>query len=174
LTSGGKTNKEGNKKMNNTDNEFMGAPKYPAIKFPEVGALYQGQLIEISKRQAYDPDTDKPLTWENGDPMYVFIWKVVDKSGEIGNLWVKGHMFSALREACEAAGVTNNADLVGATVHLKHNALGEKKKPTHNPPKLFQAKVTLMDKGEQAAFIKQFTGSQQETGGGEYDPFPEG
>lgn len=157
--------------MNNTDNEFMGAPKYPAFKFGEVGATYKGRVIDISKRQAYDPDTEEPLTWKNGDPVYVFIWNVVNEAGERENLWVKGHMFTALREACEAAGVKCNADLVGATVVLQHHELGEKKKPTHNPPKLFKAKVTLMDKDKRAAFLNENTNAGQDVD--EHDPFGE-
>jgi hypothetical protein len=162
--------------MNNTDNEFMGSPKYPAIKFPELDASYKGRLIEISKRQAYDPDTEEPMTWKNGDPMYVFIWKVVNEAGEIANIWVKGHLFSALREACEKAGVTSNTDLVGALVQVKHHAVGEKKKPTHSPPKLFQAKVTLMEPAERAKFAASHSRPTDEpndmtAANDEHDPF---
>lgn len=161
-----------------TDSGFL-SESYPAIKFPEIGSAYKGQLISITKLSDTDPASGAVKTWPNGEPKHVFVWRVVDKEGEVANIWARGNLVKVLRDACKAAGVKSEADLVGATVQIKHHALGEKKSAAFNAPKLFQAKITLLDDdAKREAFKAAFTEASEApvansaaTDDEDYDPF---
>jgi hypothetical protein len=55
----------------------------------------------------------------------------------IGNLWARGNMVKAIREAAQAIGAST---MVGTKLTVKYTGDGEKKKG-FNAPKLYKAKV---------------------------------
>ena len=87
--------------------EFMestsGGPKLPALKFAKVGDTHTGTVTEVTKLQDKDP-AGNVKTYDNGDPRWVFVFTLDTPTGA-SNLWVRGQMVKAIREAAEKAGV---------------------------------------------------------------------
>ena len=120
--------------------EFMestsGGPKLPALKFAKVGDTHTGTITEVTKLQDKDP-AGNVKTYDNGDPRWVFVFTLDTPTGA-SNLWVRGQMVKAIREAAEKAGVKT---LVGSTLSVRYTGDGEKKSAAFNAPKLYAAKV---------------------------------
>jgi len=120
--------------------EFMestsGGPKLPALKFAKVGDTHTGVVTEVTKLQDKDP-TGNVKTYDNGDPRWVFVFTLDTPTGA-SNLWVRGQMVKAIREAAEKASVKT---LVGSTLSVRYTGDGEKKSAAFNAPKLYAAKV---------------------------------
>jgi hypothetical protein len=109
--------------------------KYPALKFENVGDTHTGKVIEVKKLEDRDPQGEVK-TWPNGDVRYVFVFTVSTADG-FGNIWARGNMVKAIREAATASGATT---MVGTKLTVKYTGDGEKKKGM-NAPKLYKAKV---------------------------------
>ena len=109
--------------------------KYPALKFENVGDTHTGKVIEVKKLEDRDPQGEVK-TWPNGDVRYVFVFTVSTADG-FGNIWSRGNMVKAIREAATASGATT---MVGTKLTVKYTGDGEKKKGM-NAPKLYKAKV---------------------------------
>ena len=112
-----------------------GGSKYPALKFENVNDTHSGTVIEVKKLEDRDP-SGTVKTWDNGDVRYVFVFTLNTADG-IGNLWARGNMVKAIREAAQAIGATT---MVGTKLTVKYTGDGEKKKG-FNAPKLYKAKV---------------------------------
>ena len=112
-----------------------GGSKYPALKFENVNDTHTGRVVEVKKLEDRDPDGNVK-TWPNGDTRFVFVF-TVENNGEFGNIWARGNMVKAIREAAQAAGLST---MIGANLTVKYSGDGEKKKG-FNAPKLFAAKV---------------------------------
>ena len=114
-----------------------GGPKLPSLKFEKIGDVHTGIVTDVKKLEDRDPAGAKK-TWPNGDPRFVYVLTMTtEKDGE-ANLWARGAMITAIREAAKTIGVT---ELVGKKVSIKYTADGEKKSAGFNAPKLFAAKV---------------------------------
>lgn len=120
--------------------EFMqstsGGPKLPALKFAKIGDTHTGVVTEVTKLQDKDP-AGNLKTYDNGDPRWVFVFTLDQQTGP-ANLWVRGQMTKAIREAAEKAGVST---LVGCTLSVRYTGDGEKKSAAFNAPKQYAAKV---------------------------------
>ena len=129
--------------------EFMestaGGPKLPALKFAKVGDTHTGVVTEVTKLQDKDP-TGNVKTYDNGDPRWVFVFTLETQIGA-SNLWVRGQMVKAIREAAEKASVST---LVGSTLSVRYTGDGEKKSAAFNAPKLYAAKVDAPVKDDSA------------------------
>ena len=129
--------------------EFMestaGGPKLPALKFVKVGDTHTGVVTEVTKLQDKDP-TGNVKTYDNGDPRWVFVFTLETQIGA-SNLWVRGQMVKAIREAAEKASVST---LVGSTLSVRYTGDGEKKSAAFNAPKLYAAKVDAPVKDDSA------------------------
>jgi hypothetical protein len=68
---------------------------------------------------------------------WVFVFTLDTPTGA-SNLWVRGQMVKAIREAAEKASVKT---LVGSTLSVRYTGDGEKKSAAFNAPKLYAAKV---------------------------------
>jgi hypothetical protein len=112
-----------------------GGSKYPALKFENVNDIHTGRVVEVKKLEDRDPDGNVK-TWPNGDTRFVFVF-TVENNGEFGNIWARGNMVKAIREAAQAAGLST---MIGANLTVKYSGDGEKKKG-FNAPKLYKAKV---------------------------------
>jgi hypothetical protein len=112
-----------------------GGSKYPALKFENVNDTHTGTVIEVKKLEDRDP-SGTVKTWDNGDVRYVFVFTMNTADG-ISNLWARGGMVKAIREAAQAIGATT---MVGTKLTVKYTGDGEKKKG-FNAPKLYKAKV---------------------------------
>jgi len=92
---------------------FFGA-SVPAIKFEVVGDKVQGQVIDKELRQQTDLDTGDLLFWPDGRAkmMAVITMQVEEPTAEDDgqrNLYVRGLMHAAFRDAVKAAGKTDLA-----------------------------------------------------------------
>ena len=119
-----------------TDEFQEGGSSLPSIKFPNIGDSATGQII--TARQVQDRNIDGDLlTWDDGKPRMVWVFELdTTGTGEADStLWVKGNLYTVVREALKEAGVPT----VGAKIKVTHHALGEPKKKGFNAPKLFQA-----------------------------------
>lgn len=129
--------------------EFMestaGGPKLPALKFVKVGDTHTGVVTEVTKLQDKDP-AGNVKTYDNGDPRWVFVFTLNQPTGA-SNIWVRGQMVKAIREAAEKAGVST---LVGSTLSVRYTGDGEKKSAAFNAPKLYAAKVDAPVKDDSA------------------------
>lgn len=109
--------------------------KYPALKFENVNDTHTGKVVEVKKLEDRDPQGEVK-TWPNGDVRYVFVFTISTDNG-FGNIWARGNMVKAIREAATAANVNS---MVGTKLTVKYTGDGEKKKGM-NAPKLYKAKV---------------------------------
>jgi hypothetical protein len=113
-----------------------GGSKYPALKFENVNDTHSGTVIEVKKLEDRDP-AGTVKTWDNGDVRYVFVFTMNTADG-IANLWARGNLVKAIREAAQAIGATT---MVGTKLTVKYTGDGEKKSKAFNAPKLYKAKV---------------------------------
>jgi len=113
-----------------------GGPKLPSLKFEKVGDVHGGLVTDVKKLEDRDP-AGIAKTWPNGDPRFVYVLTVKTDQGD-SNIWCRGIMITAIREAATKAGVT---ELIGTKVSIRYTGDGEKKSAGFNPPKLFAAKV---------------------------------
>lgn len=123
---------------NDTDPFQSGGDSLPGFKFTTVGDKLTGQIIEA--RQVPDRDLDGTVRkWNDGTERTVWVFDVdTDNDGVADHsLWVRGNMFTAIREALKAAGVAT----VGAVVQVEHHALGTPPQKGYSAPKLFTAKA---------------------------------
>lgn len=119
------------------DDDFLGGgPSLPAVKFTNPGDTVKGTVTAVKKLEDRDLATGKVKTWTNGDPKFVYVMTLATDAGEV-NLWVRGQMVSAIREAAHTASVKQ---MVGTTLAVQFTGLGEAKKGFH-APKLFKAQV---------------------------------
>ena len=129
-----------------TSNEKTGDPfldggsSLPGVKFETVGDTFTGQLID--SREVPDIDLDgTQRTWANGEPKNVWVFDL-DSTCSGGpadySLWLRGNLFSAVREAMKTAGLTRDKHPI---LSIKHSALGEPPKKGYHAPKLFEAKA---------------------------------
>jgi hypothetical protein len=114
-----------------------GGSKYPTLKFQNVDETHTGTVLEVKKLEDRDLGTNTVKTWDNGDVRYVFVFTLNTADG-ISNLWARGNMVKAIREAAQSAGVTS---MIGTKLTVKYTGDGEKKSKAFNAPKLYKAKV---------------------------------
>jgi len=114
-----------------------GGPKLPTLKFEKIGDVHTGIVLDVKKLEDRDP-AGVAKTWPNGDPKFVYVITLKTETGDGDcNVWARGAMITAIREAAKLATVT---ELTGNKLSIKYSADGEKK-AGFNPAKLFQAKV---------------------------------
>lgn len=114
-----------------------GGPKLPTLKFETVGQNHGGIVTNVKKLEDRDP-SGVLKTWPNGDPKFVYVLTIKhDTEGDV-NIWARGVMINAIREAASKAGVT---ELIGTKLTIRYKGDGEKKSAGFNAPKLYEAKI---------------------------------
>lgn len=139
-----------------TQSISMGGGGSPAFKFASVGDTLEGEIIDLEERQAVDVDSNEPLFWPNGNPKMEIVVTLETPymagegispekfNGEDDGkrrIWLRSNLYTAVRDAVKEAGASSLD--VGGVLKVRFDSLGERKKPTHNPPKLFRAKYTV-------------------------------
>lgn len=129
----------------------------PHIPFKEVGDRVKGEILAITERQDSDYDDPAKLKWWNrddgpdrGNPadrpkmIVVFTLQTEIRDSEeddgIRTVWARGNCFSAVSGAIRKVlgAKYTEKQLIGGTLKVIHDRLGEKK-PRMNAPKLFSA-----------------------------------
>lgn len=103
--------------------------------FENVGDTHSGVVIKNKESNDTTPD-GIVKTWPNGDPVKMYIFTLDTDEGP-KSLYVRGHMFTAVREAAKTAGLRS---VIGQKLTVKHTGLGEVKTKGYKPAKLFAAK----------------------------------
>lgn len=110
--------------------------------FKEPGDTAVGIVHEIDNTfpdRDYATDEQKLDKW--GKPATLTRLDLTDPTtGEPFNVVLRGHMYTAVREAWQSAGI-DTPTMHGALLRLKFDKLGEPKKAGYHPPKLFKAKI---------------------------------
>lgn len=125
--------------------DFLGSStydgeKHPGFKFANVGDTLKGEIVgepavvEVAK-----------ISGEGKEKKLVAA--VRDDNGNVWNLWAKGQMASAIKEACEKAGVTGIAKGGIIAVRFQEKKNTGKIQPLHVFAAAYQApaKTTNMD-----------------------------
>lgn len=135
-------------------NEDFMAEGGESLKFENIGDTHTGKLLSIGSQNDTDPN-GTVKTWPDGNPKKVWMWDLDTADGP-ATLWVRGNLVKVLREAAKKAGATSQAELIGATVTVKHHALGEATTKGFSPAKLYQAKIALATAEERKKAAEEF------------------
>ena len=82
-----------------------GGPKLPSLKFEKIGDVHTGVVTDVKKLEDRDP-AGVAKTWPNGDPRFVYVITLKTEKDGDANLWARGAMITAIREAAKTIGVT--------------------------------------------------------------------
>jgi hypothetical protein len=116
-----------------------GGPKLPSLKFEKIGDVHSGVVTDVKKLEDRDP-AGVAKTWPNGDPTIrvCHSHSKQRRNGDSANLWARGAMITAIREAAKQASVTG----VDRQSRSRSNTQADgEKKAGFNAAKLFAAKV---------------------------------
>ena len=124
--------------MSVTD-EFLAGSGAKAFAFENVGDTISGVVSAVEKRQMKEYESERLEVWPDGAPKYTWIFQL-EVAGEPRSIFVRGNMFTAIREAAAEAGIS---EMIGAKLSVRFDSLGEPSKKGFHPPKLFKAKWEL-------------------------------
>lgn len=126
--------------------QFLMSGGGKSAKFPAIGTTVTGVIANPPEvQQQRDPADSKPKFWDDGKPMLQLRVTLAtaerdpadpEDDGE-RNLYVKGQMQRAIRDAVKAAGAARLD--VGGTLTVTYVADGEKKNAAFNAPKVYAA-----------------------------------
>lgn len=132
--------------MSTTDvNDFLMGGGIAAAKFPEIGTVVKGTIVNTEVVQQTDYATGEPKVWSDGKPMMqaVFTLQTDERDAEIDGdtgmrkLYVKGAMQQAVRDAVKQAGASKIE--VGGIIAVQYVADKASEKRGFNPAKQFKA-----------------------------------
>lgn len=129
-----------------------------SAKFTEIGDTVKGAVVSAESRQQTDYTSGEPLTWDDGNPrMQLVITLATDQRDPDDptddghrNLYAKGKLLDAIRQALKAAGVKLAE---GGTLAVQYTGDGTPKNPKHNPPKEYVAEYAPPSKVAGAASL---------------------
>lgn len=124
---------------------FASAIRLPSAKFPEVGASYEGTVVEIGESEVphFDEKTGrpsgKPKTNENGEVVTQVDVTIEDAEGVKTVIHTDGAIFYAIGRALANIGAD---DLnVGDRLRVTYTGDGEPTAKGRNAPKQYEATV---------------------------------
>lgn len=119
--------------MTTQTDPFLGGDSLPGASFPNVGDSITGQIVDMRQIDDKEPNGNV-RKWDNGDTKKVWVFDLdTNQDGTADtSLWVRGHMYTVVREALRAAGLST----LGTIIKVTHSGLGEKKLGM-NPAKLY-------------------------------------
>ncbi len=87
---------------------FAEGAKFPSVKFPTEGTVYNGTVTEqdVMQQREFNPDGVGDLKfWDDGKPMMQIVLTVVNGAGDTSKLYVKGRMMKVAKAAVREAGL---------------------------------------------------------------------
>ena len=128
------------------DDGLMDGGGAATFKFEKIGDQIEGQIVYVEKKQQSDFQTGKPKTYDNGDPMFQWIFTIqtqlhdhVTDDGQ-RRIFGKNKLLSAIREAVRVSG--HKGSTVGGTLKVQYSGDEPPKTRGFSPAKLFRAKYT--------------------------------
>lgn len=118
----------------------------PSAAFPEIGTIVSGTVLKLEKVQQRDMDSGKPKFWEDGNPMWQYVFTIqtelrdenVEFDDGIRKIYAKAQMEKAIRDAIRASG--NQGAIEGGVLAVKFVREDPPKKRGYNGPKIYAAK----------------------------------
>ena len=115
-----------------------------SAKFAEIGDTVKGSVVSAESRQQTDYTSGDPLTWDDGTARMQLVITLAtderdpDDATDDGhrNIYCKGKMLNAVKQALKAAGQKLEA---GGTLAVQYTGDGTPTNPRHNPPKEYVA-----------------------------------
>lgn len=120
----------------------------PSAAFPQIGTVVEGTILKLEKTQQRDMTTGQPKVWEDGNPMWQFVFtlrtelrddQIVNDDG-IRKVYAKAQMEKAIRDAIRQSG--HKGDIVGGTLAVKFTREEQAKTRGFNPQKVYAARFT--------------------------------
>ena len=132
--------------MSQSANDLIMGSGAPGAKFPSVGTVVKGEILETGVSQQRDYGTGELKFWSDGNPMMQAVLtiqtaerdpEITDDDGQRRLFISSRKMRDAVRDAVKTAGAKTLE--VGGTITVQYTGDGE---PTGNgnPPKLYRAK----------------------------------
>ena len=125
---------------------IMGSGGSPSAKFPTIGTVVKGEIVDTAVTQQRDFATGDLKYWKNGDPMMqaVVTLQTDERDAEIDDDDGQRRLFvssKSMREAIRDAVRTANAShlKVGGKLAVQYTGDGQPERGM-NPPKLYAAK----------------------------------
>jgi hypothetical protein len=128
---------------NDTLDDLFAGGGAPAVKWETLGQKVVGPITKAEARQARDFETGDLLTWDDGRPKMEVILTIATGQIDPGiegddgerRVFVRGHMFTALREALNKAKARKPEP--GGRVAIVWSGEGEPPKKGFKAPRLF-------------------------------------
>jgi hypothetical protein len=129
----------------------------PSASFLEIGTVVEGKVLKLEKLQQRDMDSGLPKTWDDGNPMWQFVFTLqtemrddkIENDDGIRKVYAKAQMEKAIRDAIRKSGAT---EVEGGTLAVKFVRQEEPKKRGFSGPKVYAAKFTAPTESE--AFLE--------------------
>lgn len=137
-------------------NDFLMGGGVPSAKFPTIGTVVKGTIVDSDVTQQTDLDGTAKV-WSDGKPMLQAVITLqtderdpeVDGDTGLRKIYVKGQMQAAVRDAVKQAGA-QGLD-VGGTLAVQYTADKAVEKRGHNPAKQYVAQYRAPSPGTTAA-----------------------
>ena len=145
-----------------------------SAKFTNLADTIEGVVEGIEKRQDEDMQTKKPKTWDNGDPVFIYVVTLQtnqrddEEDDGMRRIWCRNNLIAAIRTAFREAGLTGKDSPVGGTLKIQYHANGEARRG-FSPPKLFRARFTP---GARSDGWEETPDTNEKEKGGERDDQP--
>ena len=125
-------------------NDLMGGA--PTATFHDIGTVHKGLIRSFEKSQQRDMETGAKKVWDDGSPMYQWIFTLETEERDpelvgddgVRRIFAKAQMLGAIRGAIRQSGWSGN--IVGGTLAVKYDSDGTPKTRGYNPPKNYVAK----------------------------------
>jgi len=119
-------------------NDLLNGGGGPAgFKFESIGDTAKGSITNLTTQQARDFKTQKPKTYEDGNPIMQIVITLRQDDDEETRVFVKPAMKAAIRDAVATSGADGLS--VGGRLAVRYTADEPPEQPGLNPKKLFTA-----------------------------------
>lgn len=138
-------------------NDFLMGGGIPAAKFPSIGTVVRGPIVNSEVTQQTDFKTGALKFWDNGQPMNQAVITLqtderdpqIDGDSGLRKLYVKGQMQAAVRDAVKQSGASGLE--LGGVLAVKFDHEEPSKQPGANAKKVYVAQYKPPTPGTEAA-----------------------
>ena len=131
--------------------DFLLSSGAPTVKFPVVGTVVRGTIIDMKKTQQTDIDGNL-LTWDSGEPRWQLVFTLetserdrsIDGDDGVRRLYAKYKLLDAIRKAVRDSGFRGKS-LAGGELVVKFTGEDPPARRGLSPTKLYAAKFTPPD-----------------------------
>lgn len=130
-----------------TVNDFLLGGGGATAKFPTIGTVHVGTILNTELRDQTNMETGEVLKWPDGNPRKQIVVTIqteesdpeIEDDDGIRKLYAKGQLLAVLREAARPHGGLRN----GGKIRVKYEADGKAETKGFNPPKQYSVKYLV-------------------------------